>query len=87
MVVLYASVCFKWQLLRSMHPERENVDDHELLNSAHKKWRRTAEESLDIRTVCFVFYNNLNFCVSLVNLMLHIVPDVLSKKSFILQYS
>ena len=70
-----------------MHPEREIVDDHELLNSAQEKWRRTAEESLDIRTVCFVFYNNLNFCVPLVNLMLHIVRDVLSKKSFILQYS
>nr|XP_022343357.1 uncharacterized protein LOC111136636 isoform X2 [Crassostrea virginica] len=38
------------ELLRSMHPEREIVDDNELLNSAHKKWRRTAEESLDIRT-------------------------------------
>ena len=63
--------------------QREIVDDHELLNSAHKKWR-TAEESLDIRTVCFVFNNNLNFSVSLVNLMLHIVPDVLSKKSCIL---
>ena len=42
------------QLLRHLHPERDIVGEDEMLDPSNRKWRRKAEEALQLRDVSFI---------------------------------
>ena len=42
------------QLLRHLHPERDVVGEDKMLDPSNRKWRRKAEEALQLRDIKFI---------------------------------